>query len=222
MGIVHIEDGVLLLRDFVQGGERRQRAAHAVDAVDGHDGNAIRSGLAQYALQVGGVAVREIDDADAVGLGDLGAFLNRVVGMLVDHEQVLAADQAGHGAHVRQGHGRIDQGCFRSQPAGDLVLGVGIGANTREGARGAVMSAPFLEPFGNDGLHARMLIESQEAIGAEIDHLLSAHAHHAAGTAFVDHQVLEVVVGKQSAEVLDEANEPVLTQGLGKLLHRRM
>ena len=71
--------------------------------------------------------MREIDDPDAVGLGDLGAFLNRVVGMFVDDEQVLAADQTGHGAHFRQGHGRIDQGCFRSQPAGDPVLGVGVG-----------------------------------------------------------------------------------------------
>ena len=67
------------------------------------------------------------------------------------------------------------------------------------------MSPPLLDALDDGGLHARMLVEPQKAVGTKIDDLLSAHANHSAGTNFIDDQILKVMVGKQLTEMLQEA-----------------
>ena len=76
----------------------------------------------------------EGDDAHAVGLGDFRAFLHRVMGMFVYHNQIALRDQARQRAEIRQTDGRIDQHGFGAQPICQLCLGVLVAAHGCERA----------------------------------------------------------------------------------------
>ena len=220
VGVIDIEDGTSLQADAIQFRQRRQLAAHAVNAVDGDDGTAIVAGLVQNLFQSLRIAVREEDDARAVGLGDLGSLLNRVVRLLVHDQHILPADQSGDGAHVGQRHGRINQRRFRAQPLSELLLGHRIGAYAGKGARGAVVRAPAANAATQRVLNARILIQTQETIGAEIDDLLAGHLDDAMRPHVIDDHVFHVRRWEKLGEMLKEANQAVLAQGAGQLLHR--
>ena len=92
MSVVDVEHGIVLQRHLLQLGKGRQGAAHAVNPVDGRQGAAIGSGSLENPLQLHGIAVSKRGDARPVRLGDLDPFLNRVVRILIDYQEVLLAD----------------------------------------------------------------------------------------------------------------------------------
>jgi hypothetical protein len=71
----------------------------------------------------------EHHDADAIGLSDLGAFLHRVVGVLVDDEHIALAHQTGQSAHVGQGDRRVNKDRFGAEPVCQLGLGYLVGTH---------------------------------------------------------------------------------------------
>ncbi len=82
--------GVAPERYLVQFLEWGQSPAHAVDAVNRDDGHTIGFGGAQHPFKVTGIAVREGQNLHAVGLGDAGSFLDRVMGVLVHDQEILS------------------------------------------------------------------------------------------------------------------------------------
>ena len=128
--------------------------------------------------------------------------------------------KSGNSPQVRQSDGRIDQCCFCAQPAGQLVFGIGVGPDAGEGSAGAVVRAPSSYAVPNCLLDARILIESEEAVGPEIGNFVSVDRDPPARPDFVHHQVFQVIGGKLRGKVLEETNQAVLTQSLGQLLHR--
>ncbi len=59
VGVIDIEHGIVAFANLVELGQRRQGAGHAVDAVDGDHGHAIRGVVTEDAVEVGRVAVME-------------------------------------------------------------------------------------------------------------------------------------------------------------------
>ena len=66
--------------------------------------------VAVNALKIVRIAMAEHQHADAVGLRDLCPFLNRIVRMFIDHEQIALAHQPRYRPHIRQTDRWIDEG----------------------------------------------------------------------------------------------------------------
>ncbi len=222
VGVVDVQHRPAREANVVERGQGGQLARHAVHAVDGDDGHAVIPGVVQHPAQGPGVAVCERLDTGAVRLGDLGAFLDRIVGLFVDDEQVLPADEPGDGAEIGQRHRRVDQRRLGAEPSRQLLLGVEVGLNAGESPRRAVVGAPALDAAFDGFLDARVLVQAEKAVGAEVDHPPPHDGDFAVRANVFDDQVLEVGGGggKQVGKVLDEADQAVLSQRLGQLPHR--
>ena len=81
------------------------------------------------------------------------------------------------------------------------------------------MRSPFSNATNNRFLDARVLIEAEKAIRAEVDHRPPLDADFPIGPHFVDDHVLEMTGGKQLRIMLDEPDQPVAAQQAGQLLH---
>ncbi len=221
MSVINVQHGIVSQSNAVKLRQRRQGAAHAVNAVDCHDGAAIRARFAKSATQVHGIAMREEDDADAVGLGDLRPFLDRIVGLLVDHQKILPAHQARNRAHVGQRDGRVNQDRLDAEPFRQLFLGLFIGADARKSARSAIVGAPAVDAAAYGILHARILIQAQKTIRPKIDYPMAFQQDLPVRANLLHDQILQMGRGEKRLKVLDEADQSVLPQNLRQQLHRR-
>ena len=197
--------------------QRRQVAAHAVHAVDGDDGVAVVAEVVECPLEGRQVVVLERGRPRAVGLGDLGPLVQAVVGVLVEHDRVLLADQGRQDAGVEQRHRREDDGRLGAEPGGDLLLGLDVRPDAREGARRAVVGAPLVDAAAQGVEDARVAVEAEEAVGPEVDDIPAAHADPPARPGLVDREVLEVVVGVQAGEVVHEFGHAVVPQDVAEV-----
>ena len=84
------------------------------------------------------------------------------------------------------------------------------------------MRSPLLRPCHDRSLDARIAIEPQKAVRTKVHDFVPVHTNAAIRPDLIDDEVLQMVVGKKCLVVLDEANQPVLAQHLGQLLHRGM
>jgi len=221
MGVVHIKDGVVAEADFVEVGKGRQRAGHAVDAVDGDDAEAIVAGGFEDAFEIGGVAVAKRFEPRAVRLCDLRALLHRIVRVFVEDEQIFPPDQSGESPQIGEADGGVNERIFGPEPIGDLRLGFFVRPHRRERPRRSVMGSPPPNARANCFLHARILIEAQETVRAKIDDRSPIDHHLPMRAEFVDDDVLQVDIGELAREVLDEANQPMLPQCACEVLQRR-
>ena len=86
-------------------------------------------------------------------------------------------------------------------------------ARTLEKAREAPLCVPQRRmPRRTRVLDARILIQAQEAVRAEVDHRPAADLDVAVGADAIDDQVFQVGRREQLGEMLDEANQAVLPQ----------
>ena len=112
-------------------------AAHAVDAVNGDDGHAVLAGFAEYALEIDGITVRKRHQGHAIGLGDLGPFLNGIVGVFIDDEQIFhrmwknAAKEVGKKLTVFSKVDDFLARCTEFDPATPIYLDSNLGDGIR-------------------------------------------------------------------------------------------
>src|SRR5439155_23278054 len=101
--------------------------------------------------------------------------------------QILATDQARDRSDIGQRDRGINEGRLRAEPVRDLLLRLRVGADTGKGSRGSVMRSPFSDSTNQRLLHARILIQSEKTIGAEIDDLATIHTNGPIGTQSIHH-----------------------------------
>ena len=89
--------------------------------------------------------------------------------LLVEHDRVLAADQAGNRPQVRQHHRRIDQDRLDPEPVGEFFFGIDIRPDAGERPRGAVMRSPAPQSAAHGRLDPRVVVQPEETVRAEVD-----------------------------------------------------
>ena len=141
--------------------------------------------------------------------------------MLVEHDDVLAADQAGDRPHVGEHHRRKDQHRLDPEPVGEFFLGVDIGPNAGEGPRRAVMRSPSSQTTAHGLLDARVAVETEEAVGAEVDDPAAEYLDLSPGPLLFDHKVFEMRIGMFFAEFLNNLYKRISAQGVAELGHGR-
>ena len=169
-----------------------------------------------------GRSARRSATRHAVGLGDLGPFLDRVVGVLVDDEQVVPADQAGDGARGWPASPTGRSGPPRCRASAASLSSASALARTLAKAREAPLCVPHLCDAADDGLlDARVLVEAEEAVGAEVDHVVAADRDLPVRPDLVHDQVLDGWSGtaRRSARGSGSARSGAAP---GQLLHREV
>jgi hypothetical protein len=77
---------------------------------------------------------------------------------------------------------------------------------------------PFLNAADDCLLDARVLIETQKAVRAEVDDAMTRDDDFPAGPRLVNHEILHVRIGEERFEMLHEARDAVLLQSLAKTI----
>ena len=71
-------------------------------------------------------------------------------------------------------------------------------------------------------MDARVLVEAQEAVGAEVDHPAVTDPDHPVGADLVDEKILEVAGRELLFEVPEVADQAGLAQDLGQPTHWKL
>ena len=170
VGVVDVQ--VQLLVAVEQVGERGdvgEVAVHAVDAVDHVPDLAV--GLTQRLdalLELEVIPVAQQLHVAAVGPGQGGAQLHRVVDLLIQDDRVLLLGEHGHGAQVPQGGAAGEEGRAPEERA-ELLLEGGVRRRGEVGPRGRELAAIALGGADDPRADPVVHLEAQVRAGAEGD-----------------------------------------------------
>src|SRR5206468_1113885 len=141
VGVVDVEQRVVLAGDGGEGGQVGHVAGHAVDAVHAHQAGGAGGHLGQSPVEVTGVVGGEPAHGRALTGGDGGPVVDRLVGLLVDQDPALPGEHRDDG-RMDVGDGRQDQRVGCAEEVGELLLDVAVQPRAAEEARPARVGAP--------------------------------------------------------------------------------
>ena len=167
MGIIDVQEGVVLPADPRVGREIRRVAGHRVDPVHAHQSGHAGRERAQRRLEVPEVVRPHPMDRGASGPRHHAPLVDGLVGLGVDDHGPLAGQGRDHG-QVDQRDGRKQQGVGCTEQVGQPVLDVDVGAGTPEEPRPTRVGAPTPEVRHHRLDDLRVQVEAQVVAGCEV------------------------------------------------------
>ena len=148
VGIIDVEQGVVLLGQARELGELRRVAGHRVDAV--HRDQARERGIAgtQQLLEVFEVVVAEPANGGAVAGRDHGPVVDRLVCAAVQEDRAVADEHRDH-RHVDVGDRRQHERVLGSHELGELLLDLGVEDGVAQQSRPRGVRAPLRQVLGH-------------------------------------------------------------------------
>ena len=142
------------------------------------------------------------------------------MGELVEHQDVLRTDDARQHTHVGERNRWEDDCRLSAHPAGDLVFEFDFRAATSEGPRRAELGAPLLGPPSESRPNARVLIQTQETVEAEINEALAVNQHFAVWPDLLDVELLKMNFGILLGRPGKKPHQIGRCDRMGKLIQR--
>ena len=199
VGIVQVQEGVVLVREAGECRGIRRVAGHRVDTVHRDQARLSRVGGGQQLFEMRGVVVPEPDHVRAVTRGDHGPVVDRLVRPAVQEHGAVAHEDRDH-RHVDVRDRGEEQDVFARQQVGHLLFDLLVETRAAEETRPAGMGSPLGQVFGDRGDDLLIEIEPQVVAGRPVREPLVADPDLTADL-LVDHGVDHRVLVLQPREV---------------------
>ena len=210
MGVVHHDDGAMLVGEVADLGERRDRAVHREDPVGRDELHAGGLRLDQLRLEVGQVA---IGVAESLGLAEADAVDDRGMVERVGDDRVLRAEDRLEEAAVGVPAGGVEDRILGAEEVADRRLEFAV---DRLGAAdepdGAEAVAPALERGGRGGLDLRVVRQAEVVVRAQVERLAAILEPDARTLGGVDEPFL--LVEPARADIGEALGEEALERGV--------